>query len=201
MAKWKDFVIPALSAVMGGLLVIGFLKLSPRTAEQLIRPSEPRSDFNILEPGHDTALQPPHETPPGETEEETLDPFHGFMRDFDPIREMERMQKMLGSGLQIQTFAHTGGDIETREDQNFIYFDVKVGDPSATEIRTKVENGYLTITGESKSNKGDDDSWIKSSFTSRFTRSFPLPENVDPDRMEMVQEQDKIVIKFPKVKA
>lgn len=204
MAKWKEFVIPALSAVLGGLLVIGFLKISPQASERLLSKSDSTQDFHTLEPATDSAQMPPPNSMAGQNnhaQQEESDPFQGFMQNFDPVKEMERIQKMMGGGLQIQTFTHTGGDINTREDQNFVYYDVKLGDPKSTQIHTKVENGYLTITGESKSHRGDDDSWIKSSFTSSFTRSFPLPENVDADRMEMLQEQDKIVIKFPKVKA
>lgn len=105
-------------------------------------------------------------------------------------------------GLEIPS-----GIVE-REDGDAVYYDIKVPNVSTTSISTKVENGYVTITGttEKKSGESDndnesDDFSSMSVFQSNFSRTFPVPENVDPNKMQMTSEKDKIVLMFPKVKA
>ena len=96
-------------------------------------------------------------------------------------------------------------DISQREDDNSIYYDISVEDVNATSINTKVENGYITITGTTEKKVGSekkegDVSSEKSIYKSTFNRSFPLPQNVDERKMQMISERDKIILKFPKIK-
>ncbi|MDB2426171.1 Hsp20/alpha crystallin family protein [bacterium] len=91
-----------------------------------------------------------------------------------------------------------------REDDNHIYYDIYISNLKETSVSTKVEKGYVVITGktEKKSEKSDDkdDMKSKSVFSSTFRRSFPLPENILEEEMEVLPEEDKIVLKFPKFK-
>lgn len=88
----------------------------------------------------------------------------------------------------------------------FITTFIKVNDLNSTSVNTKIENGYITITGTVEKKSGSDDKKNDSGFSSQsiykstFNRTFPLPEHVDQNRMEMSPEKDKIVLKFPKVK-
>lgn len=116
-----------------------------------------------------------------------------FGRDFfreDPFEELRRMR-----GRMDQTFGvHT--QFREREDDAYVYYDILINDLAKSKIETQVENGYVTITGETRS-AGEGDSSVRS-FTSRFQRTFPVPENVDPEKMEMVTEEGKLTLKFPK---
>jgi HSP20 family molecular chaperone IbpA len=96
--------------------------------------------------------------------------------------------------------------ISEREDEEAIYYDIKVDDVKSTSIDTKVNNGYLTITGttEKKTVSGDNennDVTAGSVYRSTFNKTFPLPDHIDPNKMQMITEKDKIVLKFPKIKA
>ncbi|MGZ3722900.1 MAG: Hsp20/alpha crystallin family protein [Bdellovibrionales bacterium] len=68
----------------------------------------------------------------------------------------------------------------------------------STSIETKVENGYLMING--KQDKKKSVGGGESIFESTFHRTFPAPSNVDSSKMQTQTENDKIVLKFPKLK-
>ena len=97
-------------------------------------------------------------------------------------------------------------DISKREDDSSVYYDIKVEDVKSTSINTKVENGYITITGttekrnDTSDEKENDGLSSQSVYKSTFHRTFPLPEQVDQNKMQMTSEKDKIVLKFPKIK-
>jgi len=92
-----------------------------------------------------------------------------------------------------------------REDDGFVYYDIKVDDVKSTSINTKVENGYVTITGtvekKTSSDEKDDQYAARSIYKSSFNRTFPLPTHVEQTKMQMLTDKDKITLKFPKIKA
>ena len=147
-----------------------------------------------------------------------------FFGGSDPFEDMKKMREQMRKRMDVFDKPNSrtnpfdswfsdkfgGGtvdDIAKREDDEFVYYDIKINDLNSTSVNTKIENGYITITGtiEKKSRSDDkkDDGGFSSQsvFKSTFNRTFPLPEHVDQNKMEMVPEKDKIVLKFPKVKA
>lgn len=133
---------------------------------------------------------------------ENQDPFAAARQQLfggeDPFEEMEKMRKSLGdqgglAGLmQLQ-----GGDdqnVVEREDDQSVYYEISGVDQS--KLSTRVENGYLTIKGESKKQSGQDG--FSATMQSSFQRSFPLPAGVDEKKMEMSSEKDKVILRFPK---
>jgi HSP20 family molecular chaperone IbpA len=91
-------------------------------------------------------------------------------------------------------------EISKREDSQFIYYDIKLDDPLATTIDTKVQNGYITITGKTEKNtqSSENDGSYSQVYKSSFNQSFPLPDNVLPNKMKVIADGDKIILKFPK---
>lgn len=139
-----------------------------------------------------------------------------FFRREDPFEEMKKFRKRLMGqfGHERDSFFYSpfdswyedkfgGGsveDISKREDDKYIYYDIKVAGVDGTKVNTTVKDGYLTISGEVKRSKGGDkEGEARSVFQSSFRRTFPLPENVDSENMEMLNEKNKIVLKFPKL--
>lgn len=114
-----------------------------------------------------------------------------FFSQNDPFEEM------------IKFSGRTVNDISRREDNDFVYYDIQVDDLKSTSINTKIENGYITISGslEKKSQSSEEDSSAQSIFKSTFNRTFPLPDQVDQDKMQMIPEKDKVVLKFPKMRS
>ena len=144
-----------------------------------------------------------------------------FFHQNDPFEEMKRMRERMEKRMEefgVNQHAASnpfdswfsdkfgGGtinDISKREDNDFIYYDIQIDDVNATSINTKIENGSITIAGslEKKSSSSEGDNAAQSVFKSSFKRTFPLPENVDPSKMQMTTEKNKIVLKFPKLKS
>ncbi len=89
-------------------------------------------------------------------------------------------------------FSLSLGDMHTREDDNFIYFDIKLNGLEPSKLEVRVEGNQVIIDGEFK---GKNDS-----IQSKLTRSFPAPSGVDLNKYELLNEKEKIVIKFPKLK-
>lgn len=116
----------------------------------------------------------------------------------DPFKEMqlfhERFEKQMNNIQGTSSY-----DISEREDSQNVYYDIKVPDINSTSIKTNVENGQLTITGTIEKKNENESASAQSFFKSSFQRSFPLPDNVDQHKMEMTNENDKIVLKFPKL--
>ena len=207
----KTSLISAVSAVVGGAIVFGAIKYSPSLLNKVEaeKPSRDSVYDDILK--RQEGIQ--HKF-------DSLFDDDFFNRN-DPFEEMKKMRKQMekrmeefGSGHQSMSnpfdswfSGKFGGgtinDISKREDSDFVYYDIQVEDVSATSINTKIENGYITITGslEKKNEATEKDSTAQSVFKSTFNRTFPLPEHVDQNKMQMIPEKDKIVLKFPKIKS
>lgn len=222
MSNFKIVVLSLGSALIGGLIVAGVIFWKPTLVTDSPNVStnkDQEESLNLNPPSTEKDLF------------ESMDKYQNDMRnqfdsffndDFfnqdDPFEAMRKFRQRMHKDMQgfksppfstpfDSWFGNKFGggtvqDIEKREDENFIYYDIKVKDVKGTTVNTKVENGYLTITGqiESKNSEQDEDSGFSNSsvFSSTFSRTFPLPADVDEDSMEMESEQNKIVIKFPK---
>jgi HSP20 family molecular chaperone IbpA len=163
----KKILVPATSALAGGLVVVAALKLNPLT-------------------------QPRHE----QLFEDVFKKQQEIHHQFDRMFEASFPENFGGAAIT---------DISKREDDSFVYYDVTVEDLKSTSINTKVEEGYLTISGTIEKKSGDEggeDNYAATSvFKSSFNRTFSLPQDVDPDKMQMLTEKDKVILKFPKIKA
>lgn len=97
-------------------------------------------------------------------------------------------------------------EIIRSEDDKFVYFEINVPNLESTTIDTKIENGVLNITAatkqaEEKQEQQKEGGFFKSRsyVQSRISRSVPLPENIDTEHMDMTTENNKVILKFPKI--
>jgi HSP20 family molecular chaperone IbpA len=210
----KKAVIPFLSAIAGGLLVIVALLTRPTLREKLI--------------GADVARQPPQvvfddvfkkqNDIHNQLDNLLDDDFFSQKDPFEELRKMrrqmeKRMDRLGGRGHSMSNpfdswFSDkfgggTANDISKREDDYFVYYDIKVEDVKSTSITAKVENGYVMIQGslERKNQTHEEGVAGESLVKSSFNRSFPVPENVNSKQMMMETAQNTIILKFPKVKS
>lgn len=212
----KNMVIPVTSAIVGGVTVVAALKLSPELRSKLEGPTS-NKQAESQEQIYDNIIE---EQKGIRRHFDNLfdDDFFG---QSDPFTEMKKMREHMEkrteefggmSNLFDSWFTDKFGggsvsDISKREDEKYVYYDIRVDDVKTTSINTKVENGYITITGRQEkktgsTDEGDDSYSISESYLkSTFNRTFPIPENVDANKMEMLSEKDKIVLKFPKLEA
>jgi HSP20 family molecular chaperone IbpA len=171
---FKKVMIPALSAFIGAAAMLVAVKLQTRKAI----PVEVESEQ-------------------AQTKAHTPRP-HKANQIHDVWAEMDRNFKEQAQAIQAR-FGEASEDISQREDENFVYLDIKVDDPKSTALNTEVTEKHIIISGqiERKSASNESESFFKSSFT----RSLPIPNNVDAEKMEMQSEAGKIVLRFPKLKA
>lgn len=135
-----------------------------------------------------------------------------FSRRTDPFEEMRRMRERMtkhfdqddggGGGLFDDWWKQRfgggdSGEIKQREDKNYVYYDLYTKDLNPEKLKVKVEKGQITIDGqiEKKSEEGNNQSF----FSSSFHRSFPVPSEVDGNKVKIEQEKDRLVLKFPKM--
>jgi len=212
----KKTMIPVSSAVAGGLVVIAALHWSPSFRSKV------NSDMDHgqrNEQIYDDIFKKQQAI------RQQFDSLFNddFITQNDPFEEMKKMRtqmqkRMGGFDRQKNSMSNpfdswfsdkfgggTINDISKREDEDFVYYDIKVDDINSTSINTKVEQGYVMISGTIEKKYGfegkDDGYQAQRVFKSSFKRTFPLPENVDQNKMQMLTEKDKVILKFAKIKA
>ncbi|MDR4498192.1 MAG: Hsp20 family protein [Candidatus Scalindua sp.] len=156
-----------------------------------------------------------------ESRDTTLDSLFDddfFRSNRSPFEEMEKMRERmmnqfgssgddLKGGLFDSWFKRRfgggdPGDIQTREDEDFVYYDVIIKDLSNQKLDIRVEEGQIKISGtiEKKSENNNKNESSRQSFSSTFHRSFPVPHGVDDTKVQVEHDGDKIIIKLPKIK-
>ena len=179
----------------GGLFF--FLRGNPELARGVLGLESGKSSKQIvpaLQLGGQKEEEAQRRAVPPVAEEEGEDPFSSFFGGQDPFAAAQKfhkqMEKEMQEGFAGVTISGSGEDIVTKEDDRSVSFEIKGVDGSS--LSTSVKNGYLTISGETKQEKGN------FSFRSSFHRMFPLPADIDSSKMETISEKDKVVLRFPK---
>lgn len=175
----KQILVPTLSAVAGGLIVLMGLKIN--TFMESKRPIAAVPNF--------------HRTFPAVFNEDLFG--SDFFAGESPLDQFRK--------LRLQMDASLGQDFFMKEDSEFVYYEIAIPSLDTTSINTKVENGYVTISGTAEKEDGafkdhdENSAFARSFYKSSFNRTFPLPDQVDANRMQMIPDKDKIILKFPKM--
>jgi HSP20 family molecular chaperone IbpA len=90
-------------------------------------------------------------------------------------------------------------NLHQHEDAHFVYMELSTSTLTPDSLETHIENGYVTISGNSE--KESEISGTKTMTASQFSRTFPVPEGTDPDQMQVSQDKNKIILKFPKLRS
>lgn len=208
---WNKLRIPLIAlvgAALGAGAVWFFMKTKTETTVSPIALDSPKE--NSVNGSFDSILKDQEKL------FKNFDSMFGddFFRHDDPFEEMRKFRERLHKEFRPKSNSlfsspfdswyedKIGGGVEEiskREDDKYVYYDIKLPNIEGSSVKTNVENGYLTITGEVKKSTGQEkEGKIRSLYQSSFRRTFPLPENVDGDKMEMENQKDKLVLKFPK---
>lgn len=112
--------------------------------------------------------------------------------ELDDETQFDKMfQNKFDLDMESDNFAVT-------EDDKYVYYEINSADGEVGDVDVSVDRGQVTITGQSTHKTQNGGSVSQSS--SNFTRSFPAPPNVDAKKFEIEHKDNKVVIKFPKVK-
>lgn len=152
------------------------------------------------------------EEAPHESQEEDLDPTPEAMeKSFESA--LQEMTKMRQQTMKLFDDWVAGMDpfqghinpqheiarINEREDDHFIYFEIPIKNLKKEKLKVNIANGMVQVTGQIEKKKQG--KHASSYYSSSFHRSFPVPAGVDADKVQMSQEKDQLVVKFPKVKS
>ena len=203
--NWKSVSFLFLSAIFGGALVSAYHSFKPEMASYVsAKESAAPADIGALIQRQKDLFQN-FDSMFGDNFFQNEDPFED-MRKFRERFEKEFPYRNRGSTSPFDSWfgdRFGGGnvkDITKKEDDRFVYFEITLAGLEGESLKTSVENGYVTISGEVRGeSKGV--GAIQSIYRSSFRRSFPLPENIDSAGMQVESEKDKLILKFPKAKA
>ncbi len=113
----------------------------------------------------------------------------------DPFQQLESMHEQLAGFSGSMTLGGVGEqEIVEKEDEESFFYEISGIDQ--TKLSTRVEDGYIMIKGETKKSQGA--GGMSATIQSTFQRTFPLPPNVDETKMEMSNDKDKVILRFPK---
>lgn len=96
----------------------------------------------------------------------------------------------------LQSFSLNMGELKTHEDDGFVYYEIDTKGLEQKNFSIQVEQGHVIIDGVLEGPGQNSNARI----SSKFHQSFPLPENVDANNIQLENDKDKIVIKLPKIK-
>lgn len=208
----KSSIVASLGVLVGGITAVFVLKMNPTLLSILGIPQNKESREMIFDDILNKQKDIRHHFDSIFNDDffRSADPFYEMKKTRDEMqRRMNAFKKQNGTSNPFDSWYSDkfgGGsvdDIAQREDDGFVYYDIKIRDLKSTSVNTKVENGYITITGTFEKRDGTDESSAASEsiYKSTFRRTFPLPDLIEQDKMEMIPEKDKVVLKFPKIKA
>jgi HSP20 family protein len=134
--------------------------------------------------------------------------------NWNPMRELtdweSRIQRALGlsprgngAGKESMTVANWAPLVDITEDDKEYLVKAELPELKKEEVKVKVENGELTISGErklEKEEKGRKFHRIERSYGS-FLRSFTLPENVSADKVSAEFKDGLLTVRLPKDEA
>jgi len=194
--KWSSKILVLLSGVSGVILGITSVLLFQYAVKA--QPSEQKQ----------ARIQ--DQVEPKGTLEDT------FLNDDDPFSVMEQMRERMFKGFgQFDAleddffdrgFSRFGRSQsyslnQKENDENLIYeINLKDGVDGNT-VDIKVEDGLVTISGQTK-NQSDTQNDVHNSFfssSSSFSQSFSLPEYVDAEKVQIENSKNKITLIFPKI--
>jgi HSP20 family protein len=127
---------------------------------------------------------------------------------FEPLREFENFQNKLQRFFgDFPTMGSEFGQaftprIDISEDEKHIYVEAEIPGVKKEEINISLEDNILTIKGEKKSQQEKEDKTYYRSERSygTFTRSFTLPETINPDSVKANFENGILHIAMEKAK-
>ena len=127
---------------------------------------------------------------------------------WDPFKELNRLSNIFG-GLHPRTELDnaTGNGwtpaVDIVEDDTSFTISADLPEVKKDDVNVAVENGYLTLSGERKFEKEEEDKKkkyhrIERSYGS-YTRSFALPDNVDGTAVKAEFKEGVLKVILPKV--
>lgn len=129
---------------------------------------------------------------------------------WEPFREMDELFRRY-SPLLGRTQLRTSNEVDggwtpaaniSETDKEYL-IKAELPEVRKEDVRVTLENGVITISGERKQQKEhQDENEIRvESFYGTFSRSFSLPENIDPSGVRAESKDGILKVRIPKKEA
>ncbi|MEM7611102.1 MAG: Hsp20/alpha crystallin family protein [Pseudomonadota bacterium] len=129
-------------------------------------------------------------------------PFHeleDFFRRISPGTNGTSLAQFDDDGRNIARWAPSA---DITESKRAYLVKAQLPDVDKEDIRVTIQHGMLTITGERKHSKEDEEETYHrvESFYGEFTRSFSLPDNIDDAGITADYKKGVLRVHIPKLK-
>lgn len=118
------------------------------------------------------------------------DPFYGNLAPgIDPIK-----------GLDMDS---SGPQITQKEDDESVTIILNTNNLDKETLKLDIKNGMIQISGKTRVEQKNQTQGAQSfmQYESSFQQSFPVPTDVEADKVEIKNEKDEIRLVFPRKKA
>ncbi len=127
-----------------------------------------------------------------------------YLNRWDPFTEIARIQDQMSRQFLPAERRGAGfiPPVDIHEDKDAIYVVTELPGVKAEEVQLHVENNILTLTGERKFERNEEDKRdgyhrVERSYGT-FTRSFALPNSVAGDQVQAEMSDGVLTVKIPK---
>lgn len=140
-----------------------------------------------------------------------------FQQNRSPFEQMkkmsEEMDKMFEESFQDMSkltfdnwyegrFGGSINDIKQEEDEKYVHYRIDLEGLDKDSVKVDVSGGQVNVSGSSTKVEAQEEGQgnVQSEVHRSFHRIFPVPANVDANRVEIETKGDEIHLKFPKKK-
>lgn len=125
---------------------------------------------------------------------------------WSPWNELESMNRQLSSLLDDTNFSRSEESgqwaprVDVRETDDALLVQAELPGISKKDVHLEVKDGVLTLTGErryEKDVKEENVHRVERAY-GRFSRSFSLPSNVDPNKVDASMKDGVLEVRLPK---
>ena len=93
------------------------------------------------------------------------------------------------------------GRLETSENDQFIIYEILLDQVDKNSLKIDIKDGQINLSGQAKIEKENKGQFgiSKSISISSFNRSFPIPQGVKAEEVQIENNEKSVILKFPKV--
>ena len=123
---------------------------------------------------------------------------------WDPFRALDRASRWFDAACDGEPEPVVSGfEVDVREDENGYAIEANLPGVDKETMEVTFEDGVLTISAEGRSDeeRRDGDFHIRERRTGRFSRSFRLPGEADPEKVKAELADGVLTVTVEKVEA
>lgn len=124
-----------------------------------------------------------------------------FDEDFFNDEVFDKMADQMAKGMEGMVNVGQVGRLETTENDQYVIYEIFLDQVDKNSLKIDIKEGQVTLSGQARIEKENQGQFgtSKSISISSFTRSFPAPQGVKTEDVQIENKENSIVLKFPKV--